>query len=420
MITMALFSAVLLSTSLTLERVVAVVGSEPVLHSDVISLMMESGIDQEIAYTSDSSSPSYMLAVDQMIEDKLLVEAAIREGLYPTRQEIQDAVDNSMDEIRGSFSSEQEFMNYLVSMGMTIISLRESYTAMMGDKIASENYVRLKAGTAMTSMPANAVTFFEENQDVVDEVLAPTNVSWIYLPVLPSGVNTDEAQDLLTEVRTRIENGELTFSSAAAEYSQDGSATSGGDLGWFSRGDMTATFEGVAYSLEPGDIAGPFLTPFGVHLIKLTDKDELRVRASHIIIVAPLVPEDIDTALQQADEIINHLNSGLDFAQAANQFSYDPDPGNVDGFLGTVNVAAWQGDMGNAVLSLNPGEISEPVIVEQNMAVAIFKSEENQMINWADFSSEELDSMLQSVYWQNYYSGLIETLKEDIPIVVNI
>ncbi|MCK5034913.1 MAG: peptidylprolyl isomerase [Candidatus Sabulitectum sp.] len=418
MINILLCVAVLISAPMTLERVIAVVGSEPVLHSDVVSLLIESGIDQETAYNVDPSSSSYQLAVEQIIEEKLLVEAARREGLYPDRQQIENAVDQAMNDVRSEFSTEGEFMAYLSSLGMTVGDLMDSYSSMMGDKIASENYVRFKAGTIMSSLPSDAAAFLAENQDAVQEVLTPSNISWIYLPVLPSG--TEEASETLSEISTGIEAGETTFSAAAATYSQDGSASSGGDLGWFSRGDMTSTFEGVVYSLEPGEIAGPFLTPFGVHLVKLTDRDEDRVRASHIIIIAELEVADLDSTIRRGEEIVSELEAGLDFAAAVDQFSYDPDPDNENGFLGTVNIGAWEGAMRESVIHLNPGEVSEPVAVEQNMAVAIFRMNEDQSINWEAYSAEELNSMVQSVYWQSYYSGMIESLRSDLPIVMNI
>jgi len=418
LINILLCVAALVSAPMTLERVIAVVGAEPVLHSDVVSLLIESGIDQETAYNVDPSSSSYQLAVEQIIEEKLLVEAARREGLYPDRQQILEAVDQAINDVRSEFSTEGEFMNYLTSMGMTVGTLTDSYSSTMGDRIASENYVRFKAGAVMTSLPSDAAAFLDENPDAVQEVLFPANISWIYLPVLPSG--TEEASRMLAEIRTEIEAGETTFSAAAAAYSQDGSASTGGDLGWFSRGDMTSTFEGVAYSLEPGEIAGPFLTPFGVHLVKLTDRDEDRVRASHIIIVVELEVADLDSTMALAQEIVTELEAGLDFAEAVNRFSYDPDPGNPDGFLGTVNVGAWEGIMRESVIDLNPGEVSEPVAVEQNMAVAIFRMSEDQSVDWESYSAEELNSMVQSVYWQSYYTEMIEGLRSDFPIVMNI
>jgi parvulin-like peptidyl-prolyl isomerase len=403
---------------MTLERVVAVVGSEPVLHSDVVSMLIESGIDEENALGSDPSSPAYQLAMEQLIEEKLLVEAARRDSLYPGREEIEEAVDNAMVEIRSGFPTEQGFIEYLASMGMTIGALRDSYTSLLGDRIAGENYVRLKAGTAMNSLPSDPVSFFAANPEIVEEILAPRHLSWIYLPVLPG--NTQEAEAFLTELRAAIEAGTTTFSAAAAAYSQDGSAASGGDLDWFSPGDMTATFEQQVFSLEPGEIAGPFRTPFGVHLVKLTDRDESRVRASHILIMAETDESDLDSTMALANRICAELSDGADFAQMVSLYSLDQRTADTGGYLGTVNVGAWEGELKDIVLGLAPGEVSAPVAIEQSTAVAVFKTELDRSINWADFSGDELDSMLQSVFWNISYTGMVDSLRASIPVLVNV
>ncbi len=113
-------AALLFAEPFTMERVVAVVGSEPVLHSDVITLMIESGIDPERAVSSSGETAAYRESMEQIIREKLLVEAARREGVYPTRDEIQQAVDGAMTEAREGFRSEQEFISYIASMGLTV------------------------------------------------------------------------------------------------------------------------------------------------------------------------------------------------------------------------------------------------------------------------------------------------------------
>ena len=64
------------------------------------------------------------------------------------------------------------------------------------------------------------------------------------------------------------------FAALAMEYSEDGSAANGGDLGEFGLGQMVAPFEEAALELEPGEISGIVETEFGFHIIKLTDKTE--------------------------------------------------------------------------------------------------------------------------------------------------
>jgi peptidyl-prolyl cis-trans isomerase SurA len=89
----------------------------------------------------------------------------------------------------------------------------------------------------------------------------------------------------LTEIRQRIEGGTVEFADMARQYSADGSAQQGGDLGWVYPGDTVPEFERAMDALGPGGIAGPVRTPFGYHLIQVIDRrtDEAspeRIRAA--------------------------------------------------------------------------------------------------------------------------------------------
>ncbi|WP_458414426.1 peptidylprolyl isomerase [Schinkia sp. CFF1] len=78
------------------------------------------------------------------------------------------------------------------------------------------------------------------------------------------------------EVLQKVKSGE-DFAKLAKEYSEDpGSAAKGGDLGYFSTGVMTKPFEDAAYALKVGEVSGLVKSEFGYHIIKLTDKKELK------------------------------------------------------------------------------------------------------------------------------------------------
>ena len=410
-------AAALISEPFTIERVVAVVGSEPVLHSDVVTMLIEEGMDQESAAASDQGSAEYTAALEGLVREKLLVEAARRSGVYPTRDEIEDAVDAAMDQARETFASEAEFTSYLASMGMSVSSLRASYGTIMGDRLAGENYIRTRAGRVMSALPLDPAAYFQEHPEAVEKVLAPRELSWIYLPVLPGGA--EEEETLLSQLRAAIESGETTFSAAAVQYSQDGSASMGGDLGWFGPGDMTATFETQVYALEPGEIAGPFRTPFGIHLVKLTDVDGERVRASHILRMVSPAQADLDSTFARAWDIRELAMSGADFADLAREYSADPETEATGGHIGTVNTGNWDGALREAVIDLQPGDISEPVALEQGMAVALFIREQAGENDWASFGDDELQAMLQSVVWNSYYDEMVDYLAGESPVRIN-
>ena len=82
----------------------------------------------------------------------------------------------------------------------------------------------------------------------------------------------DSAVALAEDLKGRIAAGE-SFADLARSYSTDqGSAATGGDLGFFDRQTMVAPFSDAAFSLEPGMVSEPVLTDFGVHLIRVSDR----------------------------------------------------------------------------------------------------------------------------------------------------
>lgn len=85
-------------------------------------------------------------------------------------------------------------------------------------------------------------------------------------------VSEAEAKTRLAQIRERIENGSVKFEEMARQYSGDGSATKGGDLGWLSPGETVPEFERAMIALKPGEISQPILSPFGYHLIQVIER----------------------------------------------------------------------------------------------------------------------------------------------------
>ena len=102
--------------------------------------------------------------------------------------------------------------------------------------------------------------------------------------LLRPGPQLNEAQALerLRDFKRRIAQGSATFSGLAREFSQDGSASQGGDLGWASPGMFVPEFEDVMNQLAPGEISEPFASRFGLHLLQLLERREQTVSEDQI------------------------------------------------------------------------------------------------------------------------------------------
>ena len=115
-----------------------------------------------------------------------------------------------------------------------------------------------------------------------EQIVAQTEVRHIL--VKPSEILTDEqAEELVIDLKARIEAGEV-FGDLAREFSEDiGSGQEGGDLGWTMKGQMVPEFDAAMAETEIGDISDPVHSQFGWHILEVTgrrdqDMTELAMR----------------------------------------------------------------------------------------------------------------------------------------------
>ncbi len=85
-------------------------------------------------------------------------------------------------------------------------------------------------------------------------------------------VSAQEARRKLAELKQRLDNRAAKFEDLARLYSNDGSASKGGDLGWVYQGDTVPEFERAMNALRPGQVSEPVESPFGYHLIEVLER----------------------------------------------------------------------------------------------------------------------------------------------------
>jgi peptidyl-prolyl cis-trans isomerase SurA len=87
-------------------------------------------------------------------------------------------------------------------------------------------------------------------------------------------MSENTARSRLLSYRQRVQSG-ADFADLARQYSQDGSAAAGGDLGWAGPGQYVPEFEEVMAELRPGQVSEPLVSRFGVHLIQVMERREV-------------------------------------------------------------------------------------------------------------------------------------------------
>jgi peptidyl-prolyl cis-trans isomerase D len=113
-------------------------------------------------------------------------------------------------------------------------------------------------------------------------------LEYVRFPKVPSAADSLEIKEEIARLRQEIEDGKDFAELAGVVSDDEGSAARGGDLGFFSRGQMVAPFEEAAFALAPGELSEPVQTRYGWHLIKveerLEESGEEKVHARHILL----------------------------------------------------------------------------------------------------------------------------------------
>jgi len=169
--------------------------------------------------------------------------------------------------------------------------------------------------------------YFEKN---TNKYFIPENydIKLIELAIVPSASDKYQAEEKAQEILNLALGGE-DFSQLAKQYSEDGSAQDGGELGWFSRGQMVQPFEDESFNGEVGKVVPHLVeTEFGYHIIKVEDKksDDFEVNARHILIMPKVGKVTIEETTKNIQKLIEKIKIGEStFEIVAKDFSIMPD-----------------------------------------------------------------------------------------------
>ncbi len=196
-----------------------------------------------------------------------------------------------------------------------------------------------------------------------------------------SDADYEDVRQFIAEIREEIVSGRKDFAAAAAEYSEDGSARSGGDLGTFDRNRMVAPFTEAAFALPVGEISEPVRTRFGYHLIEVLSQDRdkdsgevYQISARHILLKVSPGPTTLDLLRESAEAFLSRVN-GSNFAATAQAEAMDlvePDAFIAGRDLPTLPMSLAGS---NWAFAAKPGAVS-PVFENDQFMYVVHKLEE--------------------------------------------
>jgi peptidyl-prolyl cis-trans isomerase SurA len=234
----------------------------------------------------------------------------------------------------------------------------------------------------------------------------------------PTAAESTEAYTKVYEILAQAQAG-ADFSLLAKQFSTDPSAEkNGGDLYYFTAGQMVKPFEDAAYAMQKGDISRvPVRTQYGLHIIHVTDRKPAsgEVHCSHImsrLASQKPTPDDTLAAYARISAIRDSALQGADFAELASEHSDDRGSAAKGGDLGWFTRRRWIQPFDEVALALQPGEISG--IVRTPFGYHIIKCLERRPWKPFEESEAEMRKLYKRLRFQEEYRGYLEGLKREL------
>jgi peptidyl-prolyl cis-trans isomerase SurA len=342
------------------DQIVAIVGGNIVLKSDIEKMYMD---QQAQGVTSDGDMKCEIL--ENFLIDKLLVaEAELDTLIEVTDSQVNQQMDGQIQMYIAHFGSERAVENFFKK---PIADIRAEMRLVIRDQLMSSQ-MRNKIVQDITVTPSEVRQFYRSLPE--DEIpMIPTQYEYAQITMRPE-IELEEENRVkaeLREIKRRIESGS-SFAAMAVMYSEGPSASNGGEIGYQGRAQLDPEYASAAFNLKGDRISNVVESEFGYHIIQLIDRRADKVNTRHILMTPKVSIEAKELAVNRLDSLANLIRKEeITFAQAAARFSSDKNTRNNGGLVINPNtlsskftVEELEGNVSKVISNLRIGEISDP------------------------------------------------------------
>jgi peptidyl-prolyl cis-trans isomerase SurA len=272
-----ILSGVLLTSGLvkgeTADRIVAIV-NDKVITLRQLKLAEFSALQNKPQDSEGKFSVDQAKLLEDLIEEKLLIQVADKAGITVTENEVNTALEEIKK--RNKISDDAKFREAVTREGQSW----EQFLDDIRKQIKVVRLVNREVRSRVTVDEAEVRDYYEKNKNSSGSPQEKVKVRHILfsVPEWASQQMDENAKKKAEEVLAKIKGG-LDFAEAARLYSDDPSKERGGDLGVVSKGHMINPLDEVIFSLKPGEVSQPVRSSLGYHLIKVEEKVDVEAEA---------------------------------------------------------------------------------------------------------------------------------------------
>lgn len=257
-------------TPISTENAVAIVNGEAITRDEFDSII-ESNIYRYEYQSGQEFAEEQRPLLERQVLDGLIMRTVLQQEATGLGLSVSDAdVEETFTRFRSQFPSDAAYEIALEEEGFT----EEEFRRELYRQMLIEQLIRTQVYDDITVPEEELRAFYDDNPSYFEqaEQVAARHIILV--------LNGDESDSVVAERRAELDaiRSEIVagtdFGEAAAEYSEGPSASRGGDLGSFGRGEMVPEFEEVAFSLPIGEVSEVFRSSFGFHILQVTGRTE--------------------------------------------------------------------------------------------------------------------------------------------------
>lgn len=359
----ACFSIIVVySQSNVIDQIVAKVGNEIILKSDI-----ENQYYQFLAQGYVEEEDLRCEVLEELLFQKLLYLQAKSDSIQVTDREVESELDRRLSIFITQYGSEKKMEEYF---GKSINEIKNDFRELIREQMMTQR-VQQKLISDIKVSPSEVRKFYES---LTNEELPVIQGYYEFseIVIIPKITKEEKEKTIekLNNIRDRILKGD-SFATMAILYSEDpGSASKGGELGFVSRTDLVPEFSSVAFNLtSTDDVSRVVETEYGFHIIQLIERKGNLMNFRHILITPKPDDKSIMEAEKKAEEIYALIKSdSISFAEAVLKYSEGDSKQNfgkvTNPYYGNTRMTPEVIDPFTIkiISKMKPGDVSEPFL----------------------------------------------------------
>ncbi|MFL5564872.1 MAG: peptidylprolyl isomerase [Gemmatimonadaceae bacterium] len=304
--------------TLPIDRVVAIVGDQPLLWSEVLTAINQRRA-QGMQVPTDTAAQSALArsVLGELVDEEILVQKAKELKLEAIDAEVTAAADRQIKQVRAQFTSDEDYRRELRQAGL---GTPEEYRKALIEQYRRQNlqqkaFAELRKRAKPVNVTEEEITAaFERSRTALQK--RPATVTFRQIIVAPhaSAAAKAKAKARADSLLVEIKKGGDFEQIAKRESMDPGTKQLGGDLGWNRRGSgLVPEFEAMMFALRPGEVSPVIETAFGYHIIRVDRVQSAEVKARHILIAPVIDSTDVAAAKVEADTVAAQWRRGVPY-----------------------------------------------------------------------------------------------------------